>query len=113
MSDEQPKDDAKEHPAARAARMIKDLHQQNIDMIDGGHVFERDGVDVSQQIREASVAQLAVCDDIIARADSMPEQFTLQAAEIAEQIEEITKPKSETEVQDLLEIGNYDHKEIE
>lgn len=104
-----------EHPAARAARMIKELHQATIDLIDGGHVFKKDGVDVNYQVRDACLKQMDVCDGIIARADQMPVSLSGDAFLILKDLEDVVERKQvmavvpETSNDALPEIGNYDH----
>ena len=96
-----------EHPAARAARMIKELHQQTIDKIDAGFVFTKDDVNVNEQVRAECVKQLAACDEIIARAEGMSQETSIAAAMILADLQDTVKPQ-DTE---LPELGNYDHKE--
>lgn len=98
--------DSTEHPAARAARMIKDLHQKNIDLIDQGHVFSKDGVNMNDEMRAASEAQMAVCDEIIARASGMSEELTIKASAI---LGDLKNTMNDLE----LEIADYDHKETD
>lgn len=105
-----------EHPAARAARMIKELHQATIDLIDGGRVFKKDGVDVNYQVRDACLKQMDVCDGIIARADQMPVSLSGDAFLILKDLEDVVERKQvmavvpETSDVALPEIGNYEHK---
>lgn len=97
-----------EHPAVRAARVIKDLHVQNITLIDGGQQFTRDGHLVSDEIRAESVKQIELCDKIIEAAD----QLTPGSAPIAQAIlDDINNTIREAngETPALPEIGNYGH----
>ncbi len=101
-----------EHPAYRAARMIKELHEENIAKIDGGFVFIRDGVDVSAQMRQESSVQIELCRQIMARAESMDPKHWAPAALILDEVQstigEARKVPDELDAS-LPEIGNYGH----
>lgn len=84
-----------EHPAARAARMVKEIHEETIKLIDSGAKLTKDDVPVQDEIREACLLQVKQCDDIIARIAA---DDTLDAV------------RAETSKDELPEIGNYDHK---
>ena len=105
-----------EHPAARAAKMIKELHQQTIELIDAGTVYERDGVSVNDEVRSACSTQIEVCDSIIERAKSMPISLAGDVHMILKDLEDLKKKRMAVvpvTTPELPEIGNYDHKEIE
>jgi hypothetical protein len=95
-----------EHPAARAARMVKELHQRNINLIDNGHVFTRDGENVNEQMRAASIAEMAKCDEIIRIAPGMSKELTIKADAILGDLKEVMDGT-------VLEIADYDHKETD
>ena len=58
-----------EHPAINAAREIRQLHLDNIKMIDDGFVFnDKDGNSVNDTMRAACQEQIALCDNIIDEA---------------------------------------------
>ena len=109
---EPPASPAVEHPAYRAARMIRELHVENIEKIDSGFVFERDGVSVNDEMRKSCMEQIALCDNIMHRADGMdpklwePSALILVAAEkmVAEAVS-----NGDVLASILPEIGNYDH----
>ena len=100
-----------EHPAYRAAKMIKELHEENIAKIDGGHVFMRDGVDVSADIKRESAAQIHLCQQIMDRAEHMDPKHRPAAGLILEEFERIAAEaqKNENGLATIPEIGNYDH----
>lgn len=123
--------DPQEHPAARAGRIIKELHEDNVKLIDDGFVFTRDGVDVSQEMRAKSLEQIKFCDDLIHRAPSMDPGMSELASALAEDaVGEHTRLKAElieakakvdaaTErvaaledkaMPELPEVGDYEHK---
>lgn len=105
-----------EHPAARAARMIKELHEQNIALIDGGQIFYKtdeatgEQVDVSLEMRKQCAEQIQMCEHVIEHAPFMkPESFTISTELLAEVTEMIKQKTDDAEVV-MPEIGNYDHK---
>lgn len=115
-----------EHPARKAARIIKKLHLDNIDLINAGHVFLKDGVDVSEEMRASCHEQIKLCDEIMQRAENMDpshwspslllceEVQALVGAEMAERAK-LKAPHEEGEEQEVLgsilpEIGDYGHK---
>jgi hypothetical protein len=100
-----------EHPAYRAARMIKELHEENIAKIAGGHVFLRDGVDVSEEVRRASAAQIELCDQIMKRAENMDPKHWAPAALILDEVQATLGGEKANDALDcsLPEIGNYGH----
>lgn len=101
-----------EHPAFRAARMIKELHEENIAKIDGGFVFVREGVDVSAEIRAESAKQITLCEQIMSRAETMDPKHWQPAAmilsDLQEAIADARKVPSELDAS-IPEIGNYEH----
>lgn len=104
----------KEHPAAKAARMIKQLHQDTIDLIDKGTVFMKDGVDKNFEVRDACLKQIDICDQIIERAPNMPVSLSGDAFMILKDLQDVVDSKKEMKVvpdEILPEIGNYDHKD--
>lgn len=115
-----------EHPARKAARTIKKLHLDNIDLINAGHVFMRNGVDISAEMKASCEAQIKLCDEIMRRAENMDpshwspslllceEVQALVGAEMAERAK-LKAPHAEGEEQEVLgsilpEIGGYGHK---
>lgn len=104
--------DPPEHPAARAARMIKQLHNDTIAKIQDGHVFEKDGVNVNADVVAACREQIALCDAVAARAPHMPVSLAGDAFMILKELEDVLEQKKEMKVvpdEQLPEIGNYDH----
>lgn len=104
-----------EHPAACSARLIRELFEQNIALIDGGHVFTRDGEDVSAEIREASLEQMVECDRVIERASHMDPSLYQPAAMVLRDLQEVLgahklEETKKIEEPAVPEIGNYDHK---
>ena len=106
----------KEHPAARAAKIIKQLHLDTIAKADAGFVFEREGKDVTFDVVDACHKQIDLCESIIARADQMPTSLAGDAFVILKDLEDLAASKKEMKVvpdEVLPEIGNYDHKKVE
>lgn len=103
--------EATEHPAYRAAKMIQDLHQENIDKIDGGFVFLKDGVDVSEEMRAQCTVQIALCTQIMARAANMPVHLREPAQAILDEFEKIASEAAQSHdgLATIPEIGNYEH----
>lgn len=104
-------DDPIPHPAHRAAKMIRDLHAETIAKIDGGFVFLQDGVDCSAEMRAKCAVQVALCEQIMARAKDMGPVHTAAAGAIFEELEAIRKEASSNTdgLATIPEIGNYDH----
>lgn len=105
-----------EHPAARAARMIKQLHQDTIDLLNSGRLFTKDGVNVNYEVRDACMKQIDLCDKIIERAPNMPVSLSGDAFMILKDLQDVVDSKKEMKVvpdEVLPEIGNYDHKKTE
>jgi hypothetical protein len=100
-----------EHPAARAARMIKELHEENIALIDSGHVFLRNGVDVGEQIKVASLEQITLCNHVIERAATMDPKFFDMSHMILIELQDTLAAKQAEASEDtpLPEVGNFDH----
>lgn len=110
---EEPKPEV-EHPAKRAARMIKELHEENIKKIDDGFVFFKGDVDVSEEMRAACVEQIKMCEQIMARAEHMDPSLwepSLQIATDAQHMIDEAKRTGDTLATIMPDIGNYDHKE--
>lgn len=101
-----------EHPAYRAARMIKELHQENLKKIADGFIFMKDGVDVSSEMKTACEEQIKMCEDIMARAESMdpklwePAQMILHDAEV---LVADAQRSGDVLAAMMPDIGNYDH----
>lgn len=100
-----------EHPAIRAAREIKKLHTDNLAMMDSGHVFMKAGESVNEQMRLACMEQIALCDQIINKAETLDPKL-LEPIELLLVDAKATIEKSIADAtdSDLPEIGNYDHK---
>ncbi len=99
-----------DNPIADAARTIRTLHRENILLVDGGHIFTRDGVDVSGEIKALSAEQIVLCDEIIRKSPSLvfeSDQNKISLQKVVSDIEEIKAAR--TTVQELPEIGNYGH----
>lgn len=60
-----------EHPAYKAARVIRQLHTDNIELINSGYVFMKDGVDVSDSMKASCEQQIKLCNEIMQRAENM------------------------------------------
>jgi hypothetical protein len=109
---EQPAEPKPEHPAYRAARMIRELHAENIAKIDGGFVFLKDGVDVSAEMRKSCEEQIAMCDIIMARANKLDPKLWEPSAVLLGEIEvrvAEANASGDTLASILPEVGNYDH----
>jgi hypothetical protein len=102
--------ETKEHPAYRAASMIRDMHVETIAKIDEGFVFLQDGVDCSAEMRAKCTMQIVLCDQIMARAKDMAPVHTAAAASIFKELEAIGKEASSNTdgLATIPEIGNYD-----
>jgi hypothetical protein len=100
-----------EHPAYKAARMIRDLHTETIEKIDGGFIFLKDGVDCSAEMRAQCVVQVALCDQIMERAKSMDAKMVAPAQLILDEFEKIAKnaESSRDGLAHIPEIGDYGH----
>lgn len=104
--------DAKpEHPAHRAARMIKELFEENISLMESGHVFLRDGVNVNEQIERESREQIAQCEAIMKRSENMDPKLWEPAALICAELESTIGDRKAPDELDasMPEIGNYGH----
>ena len=104
--------DDQEHPAINAAREIRQLHLDNIKMIDDGFVFhDKDGNSVNDTMRAACQEQIALCDNIIDVTKSLPPELLgpveLMLADV--------KASIATALDDAIlpEIGNYDNDDPE
>lgn len=108
-----PQHEPKEHPVCNAAREIKKLHEQNVALVDSGHVFTRtlDGVeeDVTQLIRQKSMEQIEICDKIIEWAPHMGEAANEKVTELLNQLEASRPAPNTPEDPELPEIGDYGH----
>lgn len=78
----EPAEDKPEHPAARAARMIKGYHEETIARIDGGFIFMREGVDCNAELREACVKGIAECEEVILRTSDLDYKSSNEAMAI-------------------------------
>ena len=103
--------DPPEHPAARAARTIKELHQETIALVDSGTVFTKDGADVNSEVKDACLKQIDVCNQIIERAQHMPVSLAGVVHMILKDLEDLKEKRMKVVPDELPEIGNYDHKE--
>src|SRR6478752_3018082 len=86
---EQPARD--DHPAYRAAVMIRDLHKENIEKIDSGFIFLKDGVDCSSEMRAQCVVQIALCEQIMKRAETMDAKMVAPAQVILDEFEKVAR----------------------
>lgn len=107
-----------EHPAHRAARMIKEMHEKTIEMIDNGQKFTHtdketgEVKDVSQEMREKCAEQVIMCDEVMARAAGMGPEHTAQAQELLVELTATVQPTiihEEIEEPELPEMGDYKH----
>lgn len=103
--------DPPQHPTYRAAELIRQLHAETIEKIDGGFVFLQDGVDCSAEMRAKCAVQITLCEQIMARAKDMSPAHTAAAGAIFEELEAIGKEaaKNTDGLATIPEIGNYDH----
>lgn len=97
-----------EHPAINAAREIRQLHLDNIKMIDDGFVFhDKDGKSVNDVMRAACEKQIILCDEIMNTSKALPPELLgpveLMLADV--------KATIATALDDAIlpEIGNYDN----
>lgn len=107
-------DEQSEHPAIKAARAIKQLHVDNIKMIDDGFVFKKAGGSVNEQMRDACVEQIRLCDEIINTAKDLRPEL-LEPIELMLVDAKATIEKALEDAKDPLlpEIGNYDNEDPE
>jgi hypothetical protein len=102
----------KEHPAIMIAREIRQLHLDNIKMIDEGFVFhDKEGVSVNERMREACMEQIGLCDGIIETAKDLRSELLLPV-ELMLIDAKATIEKALEDAKDdtiLPEIGNYDN----
>jgi hypothetical protein len=100
-----------ENSIAKAAAVIRQIHRENIALIDSGHIFTRDGVDVSGEIKQLSEEQIVLCNIIImhhpAQAALQDETNNVALADVIRDIEEIKAKRLTPD--ELPEIGNYGH----
>lgn len=102
--------DDQEHPAFNAAREIKQLHLDNIKMIDDGFVFhDKDGKSVNDEMRAACEKQIILCDEIMNTGRSLPPEL-LGPVELMLADARATIDKALDDAI-LPEIGNYDNDE--
>ena len=67
-----------EHPAIYAAKTIRKMHEDTIEMMDNGFVYhDAAGANVNDQMRAACLHQIELCDAII---ESQQEEINLMAA---------------------------------
>lgn len=104
-----------EHPAHKAARTIKEMHEATIALIDKGAVFENSGKDVSQDMRAACVQQIELCQAVMYRAAGMDAGYTARAQEILDELTALqpvvmfSAATVDDELPSLPEVGGYDH----
>lgn len=100
-----------EHPAYRAAKMIRELHEENLKLIADGQLFMRDGVDVTEEMAVACREQIVQCDAIMERAKHMDPKLWEPAALILDTVENVMAEAAEEGrvLASIPEIGNYDH----
>ena len=117
--------DPPEHPAIKSAKAIRQLHLDNIQMIDKGFVFhDAEGNSVNEHMKASCLEQIDLCNDIINEVRPLPAhllepvQLMLEAAhaKIAESVREELEAqhavaKIERDATDLPEIGNYDNED--
>lgn len=100
-----------EHPAIKAARAIKQLHLDNIKMMDDGFVFkDKAGESVNTAMRSACSEQIELCDEIISTASTLRPEL-LAPIEMMLVDAKVTIEKALEDAADPLlpEIGNYDN----
>ena len=102
-----------EHPAYRAARMIRELHVETIQLMDNGHVFLREGASVNDEMRVSCQEQIVLCDQIMSRSKDMDAKLWEPAALILEAAETTVEEIKDRDLvlASIPEIGNYDHKD--
>jgi hypothetical protein len=107
---------------AKAALMIRELHEQNIDLMAGGHVFTCEGKNVNAKMWMRSLAEIDICDDIIKRSPHMAKQVMIRGATLHVELEQEIKrareeaPAPATKQIDVVKaddvpdgIGKYEH----
>lgn len=75
-----------EHPAAKAARKVREYHVETLEKIAGGFVFTKDGVNVNEHIKAACEANIKECDALIERADRMDPSLHAAAQAILDEL---------------------------
>ena len=100
-----------EHPAIAAARAIKQLHVDNIALMDGGFKFvDKDGKEVNDVMRAACLGQIELCDEIIDVSKSVrPELLAPVELMLVDAQATIEKALEDAKDPLLPEIGNYDN----
>ena len=105
-----------EPAAVRAARMIKELHLEQIAKMNSGFVFNKklengELVNCNDEMREACMEQIELCDNIMKAATQVPAEMLGPVEEaLKEARTHIDKALATHDQETLPEIGNYDHK---
>ena len=117
--------DPPEHPAITAAKAIRQLHLDNIQMIDNGFVFhDKEGNSVNEHMKASCLEQIELCNDIINEVRPLPthllEPVQLMLEDAHKRISESVHAELEAQhaaahierdATDLPEIGNYDNED--
>lgn len=67
---------------AKAALAVRSLHEQNIELMDGGHFFTKNGKSVNRTMRANSLAEIALCDEAIAASTRIHKDVTMRGASL-------------------------------
>lgn len=94
-------DNIPDNAIAKAALMIRELHEQTIDQIDKGHIYystQADGShkDVSLQIRRECLAEIATCDAIMERSPYMSKDIEARGASLHFELQDLLAPTADS-----------------
>lgn len=105
-----------EKAAVRAARLIKELHLEQIAKMNTGYMFTKkneagESVSCNDEMRAACMEQIDLCNKIIDTAQQVPEEL-LRPVDILlhDAHDKLNRAIATAAQEDLPEIGNYDHK---
>jgi hypothetical protein len=73
--------------AQATVRKLIDTHRQTIADIDRGHIFFKNGQDISAAIRKHCVTEIDACEHILVAMDYMKAGDIKRAADLCSQIE--------------------------
>lgn len=105
-----------EHPTLRAARMVKELHLEQIAKMNSGFVFNKklesgELVNCNEEMRKACLEQIEMCDNIMKAAARVPSEMLRPVEILLQDAHAKIEQAIDTCAQETLpEIGNYDHK---